>query len=186
MVDLELRINATDKIIAQYGARLASLSNGLARVVMARALNHEGDKARTQIKRVLVKQTGINYNQIEKSVQSHKAFAGKLSYIVEANGHETNLGQFQARETNAGINAAPWNDRQVFRGTFFTPGTRKVVRRNGSKYTNKNGELKDSMTPLFGPNLARELVRDESKQAWIISVNSLASRIGHELARALR
>jgi hypothetical protein len=36
------------------------LGEGQARTALSRALNHEGNKGRTQVKRALVKQTGIS------------------------------------------------------------------------------------------------------------------------------
>ena len=52
---MQLIIDAQDQVLARYGNQLAALGEGQARTAMARALNHEGDKGRTQAKRALVK-----------------------------------------------------------------------------------------------------------------------------------
>jgi hypothetical protein len=43
-------------VLAKFGNQLSALGNGQARIAMSRALNHEGDKGRTQVKRALAKQ----------------------------------------------------------------------------------------------------------------------------------
>ena len=183
MAGLEIRLLASDSVIARFGNQLAALGAGQARQVMARALNHEGDKGRTAIKRVLVTQTGINYNLIEKGMATHRANAGNLRYELRQRGSETNLGLFQARQTGQGVSAAPWNSRHIFRGdnpprgSFFLPGTRLVYIRKG--------KASHPIEPLFGPNLAREIVKDKSRIAWERVPMSIADRVAHEIARVL-
>ena len=48
---MQLIITARDQVLARYGNQLAALGEGQARTTMSRALNHEGDKGRTQVKR---------------------------------------------------------------------------------------------------------------------------------------
>jgi len=180
---LTITVHASDSILSKYGNQLAAVGNGLARTVMARALNHEGDKGRTQVKRALTRVTGISYNRIERGLATHRANQGSLRYELRQRGSETNLGLFQARQTGSGVSAAPWNKRHIFRGnnpsrgSFFLPGTPIVyIRTTKSSYP---------IEPLFGPNLAREIVKGEPAQAWRLVTSSLASRVGHELARVL-
>ena len=58
---MQLIIAPRDQVLARFGNALAALGEGQARIAMSRALNHEGDKGRTQVKRALVKQTWIKY-----------------------------------------------------------------------------------------------------------------------------
>lgn len=39
--------------------------------------------------------------------------------------------------------------------------------------------------PLYGPNLARELVKDSSAAAWQSGVANIVARVGHEISRRL-
>ena len=39
--------------------------------------------------------------------------------------------------------------------------------------------------PLYGPNSARELVKDSSANAWQSGVANLVVRVGHEIGRML-
>jgi hypothetical protein len=50
---MQLNITARDRVLARYGNQLAALGEGQARTAMSRALNHEGDKGGTQVKRTL-------------------------------------------------------------------------------------------------------------------------------------
>jgi hypothetical protein len=47
-------------------------------------------------------------------------------------------------------------------------------------FIRKPGERK-KLHPLYGPNLARELVKDESKEAFERNVGMIVDRIGHEV-----
>jgi hypothetical protein len=182
MSDFEIRVIAQNNLFKRYADTIARMPKQ-APLAFARALNHEGAKAKTQVKRVLVQQTGIQYGKIDKGIDSRSAFPGRLSYQVIARGGETNLADYNARETSKGVSAAPWNNRQVFRGdspprgSFILPGSGDVYIRTGSE--------RYSIEPLFGPNLARELVRDESATAWRAVLPSLSARVGHELARMM-
>ncbi len=50
---MQLIISAQDQMPARYGNALAALGEGQARTGLSRALNHEGDQDRTQVKRAL-------------------------------------------------------------------------------------------------------------------------------------
>jgi hypothetical protein len=65
---MQLIISAQDQVLARYGNQLAALGEGQARTALSRALNHEGDKGRTQVKRALVTQTGIKYGAVDKAM----------------------------------------------------------------------------------------------------------------------
>jgi len=68
VLSIQLISTAEDQVLARYGNVLAALGEGQARKALSRALNHEGDKGRTQIKRALAKQTGIKYGAVDKAM----------------------------------------------------------------------------------------------------------------------
>jgi hypothetical protein len=70
---MQLIITARDQVLARYGNQLTALGEGQARTAMSRALNHEGEKRRTQVKRSLVKQTGIKYGAVDKAMATIRA-----------------------------------------------------------------------------------------------------------------
>ena len=86
---MQLIISASDEVLARYGNALAALGEGQARTALSRALNHEGDKGRTRVKRALVKQTGIKYGAVDKAMATVRATPATLIYTLKARGDET-------------------------------------------------------------------------------------------------
>lgn len=175
---MQITISKADEVLTRFGNQLAALGDGKARIVMSRALNHEGDKGRTQVKRALVKQTGIKYGLINQAVKTIYSSPETLVYTLEARGDETNLNLFGARQGKKGVSAAPWAQRRVFKSTF-------MVGRYGGKVFRRVGKARFPIKPLYGPNLAREIVKDETAETFRRGAASIADRVAHEIAREL-
>lgn len=111
---MQLIISARDQVLARYGNVLAALGEGQARTVLTRALNHEGDKGWTQVKRALVEQTGIKYGAVDKAMATVRATPATLTYTLKARGDETNIAWFAGVQRRKGVSAAPWNKRRIF------------------------------------------------------------------------
>jgi len=99
---MQLIISAQDQVLARYGNALATLGEGQARTALSRALNHEGDKARTQVKRALVKQTGIKYGAVDQAMATIRATPATLTYTLKARGDETKHCLVRRRATSQG------------------------------------------------------------------------------------
>lgn len=173
----------SDSILSKYAEQILAIGDSRAHLAFARALNHEGDKGRTGVKRALVKQTGVKYGLINRGMRTERASAARLSYTLAQSGNETNIGLFGAVQRKSGVSAAPWNIRRVFRskdgarGSFINPNTGKVlIRTSSASYP---------LEPLFGPNLAREVIKDEPRAAWELVPMRLSDRVGYELARLI-
>ena len=165
-------------ILERYGNSLARLSDLQVKQVMARALNHEGDKGRTQISRALVTQTGIKYGLVMKGLKTIRASSSSLEYKLVQKGDETNLNLFNARQMKSGVSAAPWNVRRIYPGSF-------TIGKYANKVFKRTGPKRFPIRPLYGPNLAREIVKGEAKIAFERIPQSLAERVGHEIYREL-
>jgi hypothetical protein len=174
---MQLVINATDQVLARYGNQLAALGESQARTAMSRALNHEGDKGRTQVKRALVKQTGIKYGAVDKAMATIRSTPATLTYQLKARGAETNIAWFGGRQRGKGVSAAPWNKRRIFRHAFIVPRFGRAFIRTSNKRL--------PIRWVYGPNVARELVKDTSAAAWRNGVANIVARIGHEIGRML-
>ena len=74
-------------------------------VAIRRAVNHTGNKARTQIIRALVVQTGLKRGVIVRAVKTRTAHAGSASYTLTTRGGNIRLKYFDPRETKAGVAA---------------------------------------------------------------------------------
>ncbi len=172
---MRLEISADDDVLKRVGNRLAAASdNRGARTAMARVLNHEGDKGRTQIKRYLAQTTGMKPSMINVGFRTRRASAWNLDYEFSQRGSETNLNMFRAKQGARGVSAAPWNVRRVFPSTFTIP-------RYGNKVFKRLTENRFPLKPLFGPNLAREIVKGAPRDAYEAIPLRLAARVAHEL-----
>lgn len=182
----------TLKVDAAPIARMANMFGALQRqtraLVMVRAVNHTGAKALTQMRRVLVPQTGLKYRTLKRAVTAKKAFNGG-DFVIKSRGGDVRLKFFKPRETRKGVAASPWNRRKVYPGTF-TKGGRfpkrvalsmggTVLRRTGKS----RGPLKVVRSGLYIPT---EMVTGNSEAAFYATVErELPPRIAHELYRVL-
>lgn len=172
-------------------------------LALVRAVNHTGDKARTQMRRVLVKQTGLTMKTIRKAVTSKQAWDGS-PYEIKSRGGNIRLKYFKARETRKGVTAAPWGKRQIYPHTFIKGGlfTDAKQRRAwhplltalGRKPLNMGGHvfirLGKRKLPIeavkSGLFIPTEMVSGSSEAAFNATVErELPARIAHELFRVL-
>lgn len=175
-------------------SRLLRISNALHAagkampLVITRAVNHTGLKARTAMRKVLVPQTGLTYRTISRAVRSRNSFNGSAFTIISRGGN-IRLKFFKARETTKGVTAAPWNSRRLFAGTFMKGGrfpNRKTLNMGGAVLKRKGRSripLEGQRSGLFIPE---EMISGQSKTAFNSTVErELPGRLAHELYRVL-
>lgn len=157
-------------------------------LAITRAVNHTGDKARTQMRRVLVPQTGLKMKTIRKAVTSTRSFNGG-DYVIKSSGGNIRLKFFKARETRKGVSAAPWNKRRVYGGSFMKGGRfpKRVALNMGGAVIARAGAgrtpLKTIKSGLFIPE---EMVKGQSAAAFYSTVEAnLPGRLAHELLRVM-
>lgn len=165
-----------DGLIERHADKIKKLSEGQAVRAFVPAINRGGDQVRTKVKRSLVKTTGIKYGNINQAVKTVRATRSALRYQLEARGDETNLNLFGAKQRKRGVSARPWAKRKMFKSAFIVPAYGGRVYRRTS---DKRGPLK----PLFGPNLAREMMRDPTIHYWREAGGLIEARLIHELKR---
>ncbi len=190
---MQITVNLKDQAFERFGNALGALGDGQARVVMSRALNHEADKARTLVKRTLAKQTGIRYGRVDGAIRTKRSLPSTLTYMIEARGDETNIGAYKAMQRQKGVSAAPWNMRRIFPHTFLLKavagiqGAVGVSNDSGGRLIAfvRIGKGRRAIRPVFGPNLARELVKAETKAAFELGAANILPRLAHEIARVL-
>lgn len=162
--------------------RLASKLAGVGKNIapaLSRALNHTGDKARTRVVRALVKQTGAKYGVVRKVLTTRLASSGMLSYRIIGAGGYMSLKEFGARQTRKGVSAAPWNRRRVFPHTF-------IVGSLGGHVFERKGKSRLPIRKLWGPAIPKEMLKDQSKQAFETTVaTDLPARVEHEVGAIL-
>lgn len=187
--------------IARLGNQIGAIG-AAAPLALARAINHTGDKAKTQMTRALTAQTGLKRKVIVKALRVSKASGGALTYTIRSSGGNIGLKYFGARETRSGVSSAPWNKRSIYPHTFMKAGwwPRRVTKGNwnghvferaGTKTRTMHGtkgkggmdRFVKSKSGLFIPT---EMVSGASGAAFAEAVAThLPGRLELELGRAM-
>ncbi len=185
---MEVRISFKDQVLARYANQMGALGEGKANLGLSRALVRTGKKARTRVIRALVPQTGLKRATIAKAVREVRGDVGSLSFVLRTQGGNVRLKYFKARETRAGVSAAPWNVRQVYAGTFMKAGwwrSGRVVKPNwnGQVFRRVGNKFEVVRSGLFIPE---EMLKGQSAAAWQSVIDSEFERdVAHELGRLL-
>lgn len=188
-----LSVTLLDQIGVRYGRMLSALGKGTARKIMGRALNYEGKKAMTVVKRVLRKQTSAPSGAINAALREKRAgvMGGALEYGILGRGPYLKIGLFKPRQGARGASAVVWGKGQSFPSAFGAPGGPRredptlagifggnpMVRLGASKYP---------INALYGPNIAKELVRDATPPAFFAVFAGVPDRVAKEIAAVLR
>ncbi|MBB4005817.1 phage tail protein [Allorhizobium taibaishanense] len=171
------------------------------RIVLQRAVNHTGDKALTQVTRTLAKQTGLPYRTIKKALKVGKATGTGISretgeivsftdasfnYTITARGGDIALKYFKARETKAGVTAAPFGKRTLFAGTFMKggrfPGRVNASSLHGHVFRRAGKGRNPIELQNSGVIIPAEMVTGASAKVFTETVDTdLPTRVMHEI-----
>ena len=181
------------KLDASKIAALASVFSALGKsfpTAIASAINHTGDKAKTQMQRAMVTQTGLRRAVIVKALKVTRASAGSSTYTIRSSGGDISLKYFGARETAAGVSAAPRGVRQTYAGAFMKggrfPNRVTVAKFNGQVFKRAGSARNPIVKQKSGVFIPEEMVSGESAASFQAVVDrDLPDRLQHELLRAL-
>lgn len=153
-----------------------------------RAVNRTGDMARTQVRLTLPKQTGLPRRTIVKAVRVKRSTMATLAYTMKAQGGDVSLKYFKARETRAGVSAAPFGKRQVFEGTFMRGGrfpNRVPLNMGGHVFARVGAARLPIEKQPSGVIIPVEMVSGQTAEIFNRTVaRVLPRRIAHEITRA--
>jgi hypothetical protein len=188
---MEISLSLKDQIVSRYGEQLARLSAGQAATAMSRALNQEGNKARTQVRTAVAKQTGVAKGRL--GLVTRSSTPATLTYTISASGRESNVAAFKGKQVAAGVSAQPWGQRRIFEHAFMLKAVKGIegavsADAEGGKlmaFVRRPGGGRTALRPVFGPNLGREIVKAETKATFETSAVGIVDRIGHEIARMI-
>jgi hypothetical protein len=179
-------LDATD--LTRVGNLMAAAGKN-APGAIRRAINHTGDKARTQVIRALTGQTGLKRKTIVRAVKVTRASAGGMAYVLTTRGGNVALKFFGARETRAGVSAAPWNARQVFAGAFIRGGrfpARVPLKLGGQVFKRAGSGRLPIAWQKSGLFIPKEMVEGQTRSAFMgVVVRDLPARAAHELLRTI-
>lgn len=144
-----------DHAADRYGDRIAAIP-AKARQVMAEGLNEGGDLERTQVRRDLKHQTGVKrYGAITQRTSTKRASAGNLEYTIAGTGKGMPIREFPVSAApHAPVNARPWGVAHKFARSFMTSAKGLLRARLGA--------ARMPIRALFGPSVAKEIVKDET------------------------
>jgi len=177
-------LRSLDKQAISFEAMVWRVGEKPARRAFARALNHEGKKAHTVIKRKLRDQTSIKISDINRAVSVHKAGDQTLRTVTRGTGAPIPLRYFGARQFKYGVSAKVWGKRQRFPGAFIVKSLGGGVFKNTRGWNSKTKRF-NAIEKLYGPSIPKEMLEDAVVNAFVASTDKVAQRAIHELNRIL-
>lgn len=166
--------------VTSFEAALKTIADDKVKLIYVRALNRTAERVFTVVKRTVAAQVGLPQKVVvaRGAMRIRKATGGILQASVDASGGFMPLRLFAARKTKAGVTAAPWGTRRVFKHTF-------LVGKAGGNVFKRLGKGRLPIKKLWGPAVPREMVRDESAAAFHAVVGAeMPKRLAHEISRA--
>ena len=152
-------IRDLDQTRIHFEAAVARLGEQAATRAFNRALNSEGNKVRTQVRRALRQQTGAKTSLINRETRSIQSTFSNLTYTIEARGDYLGLSHFSPRQFAYGVRAKPWGRWQRFDSAFLV----------GSLANNafvREGSARLPIRKMFGPAIPKEMVQDATRDAF--------------------
>lgn len=163
--------------------RLSKGVDGLSRTsqstAIAGAMNQVGDTASRQVKSALVTQMGLpNLLANGRTLTSQRASAGRLTYVIQSGGRAARGREFPWTQTGSGLVFHPWGRAHYVNAAFQVP-------RWGGNLYRRTGASRFPIKGLYGGNINKELVKDQSAATFRASVASqLPRRVDAALVQA--
>lgn len=181
--------------LPRFADAVAALGGRQARRAYVLALNHTGRKAQTAVIRALARQVGLPQGRLRalgriRSTSAEHSPAGEPAFVIRSTGRYLPLGEFRPAQFSYGVRANPWGRAQRFEGAFIFAGNRRSGQRmpggnvfyNSRRFNPASGRNNLAL-PMWGPAIPKEMVRDESRQAFEGTARELGPRVAHELRR---
>lgn len=173
--------------------RVANLIGALGKnagPAITRAINHTGDVAKTQMIRTLTTQTGLRRQTIVKALRVTAAATAGGAYTIRSRGGDISLKYFGARETRAGVSAAPFGQRRIFAGSFIKGGrfpNRVALSKGNGQVFQRAGSSRLPITKLdSGVFIPKEMTEGATAAVFQATVAArLPDRLAHEMLRAI-
>ena len=175
----EIIIRPMDQIAERFGRQLLELGERKARTVFMRALNYEGKIAYNRVKRATRDQGSFKAGSIAKGIKWKGASRSNLNTEITGTGREENVSKFGGKQFRYGVRAKVWRKFQQYPHTFT------VAAYGGMAYV-REGKGRGPLKGVYGPSIAKEIVRDEAPQAYHDSLPRIVNRIEREIASVLR
>ena len=159
-------------------------------------LNQTNDRARTQVIRAIVRQTGLKYGYVRQQVKTQRASLWDYTAALKSQGSALPLSMFdmnisgtqvrgrvyQQLSTNAGGN---WHDLP---GVFAPKGRigQSYPAGSGLVAFKRAGRSRLPINKQFGPSLPITMVSDETRAAWESRMKLLPENVLKAYERYMR
>ena len=176
---VQIIINDLDQTRLRYEAMVQRVGEGSAALAFSRALNHEGCKTFTAVKRTLRKQTDIPPFMITASMAFRSSSRHNLRTIITGSGKELPLSLFKPSQFSYGVRAKAWGRHQMYRSAF-------IVAKYGGNVFHRTSRKRFPIERMFGPSIPKEMAKDQTLETFEQSGNAIMDRAMHELSRILK
>jgi len=156
---MRVRFLDADDIRIRFEAACTRLGEGEARRAFSMALNKEGRKSFTQMRRALSQQSSIPRGAVNAATRFQSATRATLSTVTAGSGRHLPLSFFGAKQFTYGVRAKIWGKAQTFRSAF-------VVKRYGNGVFKRTSKARFPIEQLWGPSVPKEMLRDHAYEAW--------------------
>ena len=156
---MRVRFLDADDVRIRFEAACMRLGEGEARRAFSMALNKEGRKSFTQMRRSLALQSSILRGAVNAATRFQSATRATLSTETAGSGRHLPLSFFGAKQFSYGVRAKIWSKAQSFRSAF-------VVKRYGGGVFKRTDKARFPIERLWGPSVPTEMLRDEAYEAW--------------------
>lgn len=193
---IKVEVKGLDSVYGTFSNQLSALGAGKARVAMARAVNHAGNKAYTRVIQALLKQTSAPRAVVRAAVKKRHAAHkgdGAIEFVIYSRGSELPLRMFAPKQFTFGVRAKVWGRMQRFESAFINAGRwnsgnaiaggHVFVRTGGF---NPASGRNNAIEKMYGPSIPKELALGETAETFQqVSRAEVEKRLRHELGRML-
>jgi hypothetical protein len=156
---MRVRFLEADDVRIRFEAACYRMGEGEARRAFSMALNKEGAKSLTQLRRSLSIQSSIPRNAVNAATRFTPATRASMAAVTSGTGRHLPLSVFGAKQFTYGVRARIWGKAQSFRSAF-------VVKRFGGGAFKRTDKARFPIEQLWGPSVPKEMLRDEAYDAW--------------------
>ncbi len=154
------------------------------------AINHTAGKARTQMKRALVPQTGLKSGTINKALKLLRMGATGTGAAIRSRGGNISLKYFKPKEKGDGVDARPWGQMRHYAGGFLKggrKGKRVALPKLGGHVFQRKGKARLGIVKVkSGLDIPTEMISGASETAFFSTVaREFPARMAYEILRKL-
>ncbi|MFN4140270.1 hypothetical protein [Aestuariivirga sp.] len=156
---MRVRFLEADDVRIRFEVACHRVGEGEARRAFSMALNKEGRKSFTQLRRSLVQQSSIPRGAVNAATRFQSSTRGTMATVTSGTGRHLPLSFFGSKQFSYGVRAKIWGRAQTFRSAF-------VVKRYDNGVFKRTSKARFPIEQLWGPSVPKEMLRAQAYAAW--------------------